>query len=208
MRFEENYPLKVFQCVESSTIQKIITCYPLATLISGCRKLPEVTQVPLIFSSANDDFNILEGHLDINNPFASEVRNGEEVYCLFNGPNSYISPSIYPDEQFPGWNFVSVHITGVLKPVEEQSALTDILIRTAENNEESDSGYKLSPDQRNFTQLLDYILGFQVEIHDAKAVIKLAQDKSASNTLLAKARLEEMATRDISAFLDDLLEKE
>ncbi|MBX2838968.1 MAG: FMN-binding negative transcriptional regulator [Gammaproteobacteria bacterium] len=208
MQFEKNYPLREFQCTEPSRIRKIVTRYPLATLIASHQSAPEVTQVPLITNDEQDSIRFLHGHLDKNNPFTSTVYRSAEVYALFQGPNSYISPSIYPDVQYPGWNFVSVHVKGTLKPVNSLSDLTNILIRTAEQNEEPGSGYSLSPKQRNFGQLLEHILGFQIEISDAKAVIKLAQDKTPSNTLLAKKRLAMMATKDISAFLDDLLEED
>ena len=42
-------------------------------------------------------------------------------------PNHYITPSIYPDEQYPGWNYVAVHLTGMmeLRPHDELQGLLE-----------------------------------------------------------------------------------
>ena len=132
--------------------------------------------------------------------------NGGKVYCLFQGPNHYISPSIYADEQYPGWNYVSVHITGVVKAVKNHAELVSILLKTAQHNEPQGSTYQLNTSQTNFDRLSKMIVGFEIEIMDAKGIFKLAQDKSSENTRLAAAHLNKTASQDISSLLAQLLE--
>ena len=205
MKFSHNYPLKPFQGCDPDRLHRVISRYPLATVISQCGDFPVVSQVPLIHDPVA---NLLRGHLDRNNPHCAELLKGGNIYCVFSGPNHYISPSIYPDAQFPGWNYVSVHVEGTVRAVEDQEWLKELLIQTAEANEPADSGYRLSPTQDRFDTLIRYILGFEIEITDIRGVFKLAQDKGEQHATLALNHLASMHTVDLSEFLADMLAKE
>ena len=203
MQFSNHYPLKPFQESRFDKLKLVIEHYPLATVISQSRPFPMVSQIPLILNRENHK---LLGHLDMNNPHCESIKNGGDINCLFSGPNHYISPGIYPDEQFPGWNYISVHVTGVVKPLDDRKELTDILLKTAQHNEPPESNYKLETNQTNFDLFSTMIVGFEIEITDAKGIFKLAQDKSIENTRLAAAHLNHTACQDISTFLEQLLE--
>ena len=202
MQFSSLYPLKPFQETRFEKLKLVIEHYPLATVISQTQLFPMVSQIPLILDKQH---RRLLGHLDMNNPHCESIKNGGEIYCLFSGPNHYISPSIYADEQFPGWNYVSVHVTGTVKPLDNPEALVDILLKTAQHNEPPNSNYVLNTSQKNFNLFSSMIVGFEIEIIDAKGVFKLAQDKSIENTRLAASHLNHASGRDISSFLGQLL---
>lgn len=201
MKFSNKYPLKPFQNTGFQKAKKVIDKYPLATLVSQNTEFPTVSQVPLIW---NENGEKLLGHFDKNNPHCEHILNGGNIYCIFNGPNHYITPTIYPDEQFPGWNYITVHIKGKVKSITDTDTLTDILLRTTEHNEPKNSGYKLSPHQTNFDIFIKLILGFEIEIIDVKGVFKLAQDKGQPHISLAKAHLNKVCSKNISGFLDEL----
>ena len=203
MQFSSHYPLKQFQETRFEKLKLVIEHYPLATVISQSRPFPLVSQIPLILDQENRK---LSGHLDMNNPHCEGIKNGGEVYCLFYGPNHYISPSIYADEQFPGWNYVTVHITGIVKPLLDRDDLVDILLKTAQHNEPVESNYRLETSQANFDILSTMIVGFEIEITDARGIFKLAQDKALENTRLAAVQLNHTSSQDISILLEQLLE--
>ncbi|MEM7282074.1 MAG: FMN-binding negative transcriptional regulator [Pseudomonadota bacterium] len=202
MKYSSKYPLKPFQDSDPSKLRRVIAEYPLATVISQTKDFPLVSQIPLIYHPTD---NALRGHVDRNNPHCDELRKGENIYCIFNGPNHYISPSIYPDTQYPGWNYVAVHVEGRVRAFEDKNKLTDLLLETASHNEPEDSGYNLSPSQENFHRLVQYILGFEIEISDIRGVLKLAQDKGPKHAGLAKDHLSKVVQQDISDFLEAML---
>lgn len=202
MKFSNRYPLKPFQETDFAKLKRVILDYPLAALISQNEGFPAVSQVPLILNEAEDK---LLGHFDKNNPHCQHILAGGPIYCLFNGPNHYITPSIYPNEQYPGWNYVAVHVQGMVKPIEDEQKLADILLKTAVLNEPPNSGYTLSPDQTNFHVYIKMILGFEIEILDIKGIFKLAQDKGQPHIDIAKNHLAKTAQRDVSDFLTALL---
>ena len=205
MQFTDQYPLAPFQSVDPAKIDRIIMTYPLAALVLQTESGPQITQIPLIYSEPKSQPHVLVGHMDINNPFAEYLDDERDVYCLFSSPDSYISPSIYPDTQFPGWNYVSAHVTGRISKMTTREELADSLLALAAQNESSDSTYTLTPSQSGFHSLLQYIVGVRIEVKDSKAIIKLSQDKSTSNTVLAEQHLAQRATEDISEFLADML---
>jgi transcriptional regulator len=181
----------------------VIAACPLATVVSQGEAFPTISQVPLIFSEEDSS---LRGHFDRNNPHCAHILDGGNIYCLFNGPNHYITPSIYPDTQYPGWNYVSVHVKGMVSPVEDEAWLRALLLRTAELNEPADSGYRLEPTQENFGELIKLILGFRIEIVEMEGIFKLAQDKGSGHAELARQHLAAMAGKDVNEFLSELLE--
>lgn len=203
MKFTDRYPLRPFQVTDPDLLQRVISQYPLAMVISPTDVAPAVSQLPLMHVPSSGS---LQGHLDRNNPHCEAIARGGDVYAVFTGPNHYMSPSIYPDTQYPGWNYVSVHVEGTVKPIEDPEWLTELLLRTAEENEPGDSGYRLKSTQAGFDTLLDYILGFEIDITDMRGVFKLAQDKGIGHARLARDHLSEILARDISGFIGDLLE--
>lgn len=202
MKFTDRYPLKVFQEHRDDKLWRVMRAYPLATVISQRQSYPAVSQLPLI---CDTERRVLSGHLDRNNPHCEALAEGGEVYCVFNGPNHYMSPEIYPDSQFPGWNYIAVHVEGTVRPVEDRDWLEETLIRTAEENEAPGSAYRLLPSQDNFDVLIDYILGIEIEITDMRGIFKLAQDKGPKHAELARRHLASMARRDTSDFLGEML---
>ena len=203
MKFSPTYPLKPFQAIDPDKLQRVIAKYPLATVISQCDEFPAVSQVPLIYDPVAD---VLQGHMDRNNPHCEALQRGGNVYSVFSGPNHYISPSIYPDSQYPGWNYIAVHVEGTVRTIEDYEWLKELLLQTAEAHEPPDSGYRLSPEQDRFDTLIKYIVGFEIAVSDMRGVFKLAQDKGERHALLARDHLADLHKRDLSEFLTDLLE--
>jgi predicted FMN-binding regulatory protein PaiB len=202
------YPLAPFRSLDRAKLHAVMRAYPLATLISPGAEWPMVTQVPLVLDDSRGPAGVLLGHFDGNNPHGAVLRADPRVYVLFHGPNHYISPSIYPTEQYPGWNYVTVHVQAHARPLTDRERVRDILFRLAEQHEPKDSGYRLTADQRNFERFLGMVFGFELEIVDMRAIFKLAQDKGAEHAALAAAHLAEVTRKDILPLLDELLAPE
>ncbi|MDC0673976.1 FMN-binding negative transcriptional regulator [Nannocystis radixulma] len=203
-----SYPLAPFRSVDRAKLHAVIRAYPLATLISAGPEWPTVTQVPLVLDDARGAAGVLLGHFDGNNPHGEVLRADPRVYALFHGPNHYISPSIYPTEQYPGWNYVTVHVQALARPLTDRERVRDILFRLAELHEPNDSGYRLRADQKNFDRFLAMVFGFELEIVDMRAIFKLAQDKGAGHAALAADHLAAVTQKDIRPLLSRLLADE
>jgi len=199
----DEYPLEPFRQADRDKLCRVIRAWPLAAVISQGEPLPLVTQVPLELDVSGTR---LQGHFDRRNPHCERILAGGDIYCLFSGPNHYMSPSIYPEVHYPGWNYVAVHVHGRVRPVSDAEWLQELLLRIAERHEPADSGYRLTPSQRNFDILLTRILGFEIEIDAMEGIFKLAQDKGPANAERARLHLAEVLRRDTGGLLKELLE--
>ncbi|WP_298903654.1 FMN-binding negative transcriptional regulator [uncultured Psychroserpens sp.] len=167
-----NYPPKYHQDNDQNHLIEVIKTYPLATVISVENNQPLITHLPLIFKNGK-----LVGHIDVYNPQANLLKNGNEVTLLFSGPECYISPSVYGTTQLPTWNYIKVHLKGHVDAIESKEALKQSLISMTEFLEAPDYKYVLEPDNPRLDRNLDYIKMFEISITHWEGKFKLSQDK-------------------------------
>lgn len=205
------YPLPPFRSSDPAKIAAVMRAFPLATLISpagGDDGWPTVTQVPLVHHAERGARGTLLGHFDANNPHAGILVREPRVTCLFHGPNHYITPSIYPTEHYPGWNYVTVRVNAHARALTDRERVRALLFELAERHEPQASGYRLRSEQRNFERYLDMVFGFELEIVEQRAIFKLAQDKGRASADLAASYLAGQVQSDVLPLLRELLRDE
>ena len=192
------YPPKHHQDENINHMIDVIKTYPLATVISVSNNKPLVTHLPLIY---NQDKKLI-GHIDIYNPQAELMRYNNEVTIIFSGPQCYISPSVYTTTQLPTWNYIKVHIKGIVKRIESKDALMQSLIDMTEFLEVPDHKYVLATDNQRMIGNLNYIEMFEIDITDWEGKFKLSQDKKVKDTENARKELIRANQESIQTFLD------
>tara|TARA_B110000238_G_scaffold181498_1_gene206400 strand:- start:4580 stop:5197 length:618 start_codon:yes stop_codon:yes gene_type:complete len=86
---------------------------------------PVISHIPFVLSEAGETLDL---HLVRSNPIARMLTTPLKVRIAISGGDSYISPDWYEvDDQVPTWNYVAVHLTGILelRPQEEIRELLD-----------------------------------------------------------------------------------
>ena len=192
------YPPKHHQDENVNHMIDVIKTYPLATVISVSNNKPLVTHLPLIY---NQDKKLI-GHIDIYNPQAELMRYNNEVTIIFSGPQCYISPSVYTTTQLPTWNYIKVHIKGIVKRIESKDALMQSLIDMTKFLEAPDHKYVLATDNQRMIGNLNYIEMFEIDITDWEGKFKLSQDKKVKDTENARKELIRANQESIQTFLD------
>jgi len=177
---------------------EVIKSYPLATIISVKQDEPLITHLPLIY---REDGKLI-GHIDIFNPQAELLKNSNHLTILFYGPQCYISPSVYATTQLPTWNYIRVHLKGIVEAIESKEALMESLIKMTEFLEQPDHKYVLKPDNQRMLGNLDYIKMFEITITDWEGKFKLSQDKRTKDIQNARQELIRANQESIKAFLD------
>jgi len=175
----------------------VIKHYPLATVISVHENEPFVTHLPLVYEE-----NKLIGHIDIFNPHAKLLKDSNPVTIIFQGPQCYISPSVYSTTQLPTWNYVKVHIKGIVNAIENKEALKESLITMTEFLEGENPKYTLDSDNPRMQRNLDYIEMFEISILDWEGKFKLSQDKKPGDKKAAREELISSNQKSIRPFLD------
>ncbi|MGR3678453.1 MAG: FMN-binding negative transcriptional regulator [Paracoccaceae bacterium] len=87
--------------------------------------VPLISHVPFLLS---DDGETVDLHLVRSNPITRALSEPLEAKVAVSGPDGYVSPDWYGAfDQVPTWNYVAVHLTGVLelRPQKELRHLLD-----------------------------------------------------------------------------------
>lgn len=152
---------------------------------------PLISHVPFLLSS---DAETVDLHLVRSNPIARSLKEPAPARIAVTGPDAYVSPDWYgvPD-QVPTWNYVAVHLTGMLEllPQEEMREMLDrqsafhearLLPKTAW------TPGKMTPDV--LETMMRQIVPCRMTVTGVDGTWKLSQNKAGAVRLSAAAHLE------------------
>jgi len=168
------YPPKHHQTQDKEKMISVIEAYPLAMLVSAKDGKPFLTHIPIIY---NHDIEKLVAHIDKHNPQLETLQDGAEVTVVFRGPDTYISPSIYTTTQLPTWNYIIVHITGIIRLIKNIEKAKETMIAMTSFLEGKEKKYVLKLDDKRMDASIPYIQAFEIEITTWEGKFKLSQDK-------------------------------
>ncbi|MGZ3749415.1 MAG: FMN-binding negative transcriptional regulator, partial [Pseudobdellovibrionaceae bacterium] len=138
-----------------------------------------VSHVPLI-AERTDEGLVLLGHLARANPHW-KVLVGKPAYIIFNGPNSYITPKWYVENDVPTWNYAVMHIEGVCSLIQDAAGIQSCLKKmtvAVESGAASPWEFWIPEDLAGEGALEKAIVGFAVKVTSIKAKFKLSQNRS------------------------------
>lgn len=106
----------------------LIASHPLGLLVSAGPGGLQANHVPFLIDSAASERGTLRAHLARANPQIRELAAVGECLVVFQGPQHYISPSLYPTKQetgkvVPTWNYITVHAWGTPRIIEDAAWL-------------------------------------------------------------------------------------
>ena len=135
--------------------------------------------------AAHIPFDLGEGevffHLARSNPIARAALPAAAV-LMVSGPDAYVSPDWYgADDQVPTWNYVAVHLRGILEPLPAE-ALRPHLARLSAHMEA-----QLAPkppwtmdkmSDEAIARMLRMIVPFRMVVASVDSTVKLNQNKT------------------------------
>jgi lysine/ornithine N-monooxygenase/predicted FMN-binding regulatory protein PaiB len=197
-----HYPPGQFVEDDSERIHAVMNRYRFATVVSA-RGVddPLVTHVPLTFDPSRGAKGVLFGHMDRGNPQVP-LLDGREVTVLFHGPNSYISPNVLEESRLPTWNSMTVHVRGRARLLTSRDALVRGLCGISEHADPDEGAYRLDPEDPRIARLIDYIVGFEIDIDQLTGRFKLSQDMDAEDRTAAARTLWETSRRDDQGLIE------
>ena len=155
---------------------------------------PLVSHIPFILA---EDGAAVHAHLVRSNPIAGRLRAGEQAAVLaVSGPDSYVSPDWYGSgtaDQVPTWNYVAVHIRGMLRRRADETlrAHLDALSARFENELRPKPPWtpsKVSTEQLD--TLMRSIRPVALSVESVDGTWKLNQNKEGSVRLQAAGHVE------------------
>ncbi|MBV9734960.1 MAG: FMN-binding negative transcriptional regulator [Acidisphaera sp.] len=173
----------VFAETDQARIKLLIRDNPFGLLITAGAR-PEATHIPFVLEEREDGF-VLSGHLAAGNPQCAALDG--PALAVFGGPHAYISPSWYLTQPaVPTWDYAAVHVSGRLRPLEEEEEIARAL-RTLGAH---DPGFDLDALPEKFRQaMLAGIRAFTLTPERVEAQWKMSQNRSAADRKSVMAAL-------------------
>lgn len=173
------YLPKRFQIDSPRDAIELMQKYPLATLISADSQEPFVSHIPLVAQKDGDNITLI-GHLARGNPHWKLLANNS-VYAIFHGPNAYISPKWYAENDVPTWNYAVVHAQGTCSLIEDLDGILSCVKKLsafAESKLQDPWEFWIPKDLAADGVIEKSIVGFLIKVTSIKTKFKLNQSRS------------------------------
>lgn len=183
--------------------------YPFATVISVVDGEPFVNHLPINAEKLSDGKIRLLGHMSTRNPQWRYFESGANALIAFNGPNTYINPNWYTENDVPTWNYISVHATGAVRLIKDYKGLMEILRKTTDqmNSMYSEKwDFYLPPDLQSESDVTNSIIGFEVIPNKIIGKFKLSQNRSTQdqqNIIVGLAAREDEASQLVAKWMSN-----
>ncbi|MEU6126220.1 FMN-binding negative transcriptional regulator [Streptomyces sp. NPDC047123] len=180
------YVPSIYQTEDRAWLRRIVEQYPLATLITNGPRTPYATHLPVIFSPDSTPQEdgpeglTLLGHMNRANSHWDALAGGAHAQLVFTGPHGYVTPTVYETTPAaPTWNFVSVHLQGVLEPISGFEETLEVVQLTVEAYEKNfGDGWEMDTSLDYFRHIGPAVGAFRFRVDSADGMFKLSQEQS------------------------------
>jgi len=169
-------------------LHELIRACPFATLVTMSSGGINANHIPLHLSRESGQYGTLRGHVARSNPVWIDLVSDIEALTIFQGPDSYITPSWYPTKQehgkvVPTWNYAVVHAYGALRIIDDPVWLRNQLeILVAQHEAKFNKPWAITDAPREYTDhMIGAIVGIEIEITKLSGKWKVSQNQPAQN---------------------------
>ena len=152
---------------------------------------PLLSHVPFVLAEAGTG---LRAHLVRSNPILRLLGEPVPAVIAVSGPDAYLSPDWYGvDDQVPTWNYVAVHLRGILRRLDdgELHGILDELSALFEQRLVPKKPWTSAKmDQEVYGRMLRQIVPVAMDVEKIDATWKLSQNKPQDVRLAAVAGLD------------------
>jgi transcriptional regulator len=173
-----------FEETRLDALHALIEAHPLGTLVTYGAAGLDADHIPFEIAAPTPDapFGTLRAHVARANPLSRQ--DGAAVMVVFQGPSSYVSPSLYLEKPVSGkvvptYNYAVVHAHGVLRAVEDPAWTLALLERlTARHELARAAPWSVGDAPPAFVEtLLNAIVGIEVPLDRLQGKWKLSQNR-------------------------------
>lgn len=121
-------------------LHALMRSHPLGTWITNGDEGLTANHIPFLLRDADASNGTLVGHVARANPVWKSLSNGLPSLVIFQGADSYISPSWYPGKHahgkaVPTWNYIVVHAHGVPRVIDDVDWLLQHVTQLSDEHE-------------------------------------------------------------------------
>ena len=175
----------IFQEDRLDVMHDLMRTHPFATLVSSVTGELTADHIPLVLHDDEGEFGILRGHVAAGNPLFTKTKGALDVLAVFQGPQTYITPSWYASKKehgkvVPTWNYAVVHARGTLTFNRDENWLLrhlHDLTKQHEGHRPNPWAVSDAPDEFVKGQLRG-LVGFEIQVSNLHGKWKVSQNKN------------------------------
>jgi len=152
--------------------------HPFASLVTTDDVgFPFVTHLPLKLVE-QEGACVLLGHCARGNPLWGHLQQRPQALACFMGPQAYMSPSVYADQQrVPTWSYLAVQARVQTRLLEGEEAKDALLKQLIADHEPAYAAQWRSLPEDYTSKMLAAIVAFEMRIEDLQCAVKLNQHR-------------------------------
>ena len=192
------YLRPAFASADLDRIVPLIEANAFGLLVTRTAADMDASHIPFMVARDGDGL-VLTRHLGRPNAQCATFDGGAAL-AIFSGPHAYVSPAWYSSAPaVPTWDYVAVHVHGVLEPVDDAAAMADMLRALSLQDPAGFTVEGLSPDY--LAGMLRGIRGFRLRSTRIEAQWKLSQNRSVADREGVIAALRGQGQHDIAGLI-------
>ena len=177
-----------FAAKDQAIAPELMRAHPLARLVSVDEEgLPFITPLPLHVVEEDGGLTLL-GHVARPNPHAGYLRERPTAVVVFQGPQAYMTPRVYPDlTRVPTWSYLAVHATvqaRIIEAFDDKDRLLKHLIHD-HDPAYADQWRSLGEDYQR--KMMAGIVAFELRVVSLQCKLKLNQHRPESHVAMHAA---------------------
>ena len=172
----------------ADVLQALVTAHPLATLVTFSSGGLVANYIPMLLRQDGTALGTLVAHVARANPVWSATDFGVNVLACFQGPQAYISPSLYATKQehgkvVPTWNYVVVQASGPLTVHDDAEWIrAQVTELTQQQEVHRDAPWTVDDAPRNYTDtLIRALVGISIPVTAMTGKWKVSQNQPPVN---------------------------
>lgn len=192
------YLPKHFEERDVTILHALIRSHPLGAWVTQAHEALLVNHIPFLIDSTRGEYGTLVGHVARANPVWRAFSKEMASVVVFQGPQTYITPSWYPTKHahgkaVPTWNYVVVHAHGVPRAIDDRDWLLKHVTQLSDLHESEHAvPWSVSDAPPDYIDtMLKAIVGIEIPISTVVGKWKTSQNRPLPDKLGAIAGLHE-----------------
>jgi transcriptional regulator len=192
------YTPEHFEERDVTVLHALIRSHPLGAWVTHAKEGLVVNHIPFLVDSTRGEYGTLIGHVARANPIWKSLTPESACVVIFQGPQTYITPSWYASKEVhgkvvPTWNYAVVHAHGVPRAIDDRAWLLKHVTELSDLHEsERAVPWSVSDAPPDFIDtMLNAIVGIEIPISTLAGKWKTSQNRPLPDKLGTIAGLHE-----------------
>jgi transcriptional regulator len=183
------YVQQKFQETRLEVLHALMKDYPLGAIVTTQHGGIEANHMPFHLDTSAGPHGVLRAHMPRSNPLWQQTTDTEAL-VIFQGPQTYITPSWYPSKHahgqaVPTWNYAVVHAYGPPRFIEDRDWLLANVSELTHTHESTQKlPWQVTDAPADYVdKMLEQIVGVEISITRLVGKWKMSQNRPPGDRL-------------------------